>query len=44
MQIEPFSIKFEEAAIFDLQDRIRNTRWPHAAPGDPWQLVQMIST
>jgi pimeloyl-ACP methyl ester carboxylesterase len=34
--IESFRIDVPEAALDDLRMRIRRTRWPAAAPGEPW--------
>jgi len=34
--VEPFSIRVDAAVIDDLRARIRNTRLPDAAPGEPW--------
>ena len=34
---EQFSIRVGEEALADLRARIRNTRWPGAAPGEPWK-------
>ncbi len=34
--IEPFSIKVENDVLDDLHARIRRTRWPQEAPGEPW--------
>lgn len=36
MRIEPFSIQVPAAALRDLQERLRNTRWPPPAPGPAW--------
>jgi len=30
-------IRIEEEVLSDLRARIRNTRWPHPAPGIPWE-------
>jgi len=35
-RVEPFSIRVDAAVIDDLRARIRNTRLPDAAPGEPW--------
>jgi pimeloyl-ACP methyl ester carboxylesterase len=34
--VEPFVIDVDEAVLADLRARIRNTRWPEPAPGEPW--------
>jgi pimeloyl-ACP methyl ester carboxylesterase len=34
--IESFRIDVPDAALDDLRMRIRRTRWPAAAPGEPW--------
>jgi hypothetical protein len=34
IEIEPFTIAVDEAALTDLRDRIRRTRWP-GHPADP---------
>ena len=34
---EQFSIRVGEETLADLRARIRNTRWPGAAPGAPWK-------
>jgi pimeloyl-ACP methyl ester carboxylesterase len=36
--IEPFSIRVEDDVLDDLRARIRATRWPDRAPGEPWGL------
>jgi len=36
VRVEPFSIQVEEAVLEDLRRRLRATRWPSAAPGEPW--------
>src|SRR5436309_7583999 len=36
IHITPFSIRIEEEILFDLRERIRNTRWPDQAPGAAW--------
>jgi epoxide hydrolase len=35
-QIEPFVIGAEEAALDDLQDRLRRTRWPERESVGDW--------
>jgi hypothetical protein len=35
-QAEPFTIAVDPGVIDDLRARIRNTRLPEAAPGQPW--------
>jgi hypothetical protein len=37
MPIEPFSVRVADEVLADLRARIRNTRWPDPAPGDPWE-------
>jgi pimeloyl-ACP methyl ester carboxylesterase len=36
MRVEPFSIDVEQAVLDDLRSRLERTRWPSAAPGEPW--------
>jgi pimeloyl-ACP methyl ester carboxylesterase len=36
MRAEPFSIDVDDAVLDDLRERLARTRWPSAAPGDPW--------
>jgi len=36
-RVEPFSIAVEEEVLADLRARIRRTRWPPDAPGEPWE-------
>lgn len=36
MQITPFTISVPDEVLSDLRTRIRNTRWPAAAPGAAW--------
>ena len=33
---EPFQLRIDPAVIEDLRARIRHTRLPEAAPGEPW--------
>jgi len=33
---EPFQVAVPDAVLDDLGDRIRRTRWPDPAPGEPW--------
>jgi pimeloyl-ACP methyl ester carboxylesterase len=35
-RVEPFSVRVDAAVIDDLRARIRNTRLPEAASGEPW--------
>jgi len=35
--MEPFAIHFGDEVLSDLRARIRNTRWPHPTPGEPWR-------
>lgn len=37
LHITPFSIQIEAEILSDLQQRIRNTRWPDQAPGAAWE-------
>lgn len=34
----PFEIAVDEAVLDDLKARLRNTRWPDQAPGEPWRF------
>jgi pimeloyl-ACP methyl ester carboxylesterase len=34
--VEPFAVDVPESVLDDLRHRIRGTRWPDAAPGEPW--------
>lgn len=34
--MEPFPIHVDDAVLADLKARLRNTRWPAPAPGEPW--------
>jgi hypothetical protein len=36
MRIEPYAVAVPDAVLDDLKERIRRTRWPDAAPGQPW--------
>ena len=36
MEIEPFTIAVADDVLHDLRARIRGTRWPEPAPGEPW--------
>jgi pimeloyl-ACP methyl ester carboxylesterase len=36
VRIEPFSINVEGEVLEDLRVRLERTRWPGAAPGEPW--------
>ncbi|WP_037603939.1 epoxide hydrolase family protein [Streptacidiphilus rugosus] len=36
MHVEPFRILVPDAVLDDLRERILRTRWPDAAPGEPW--------
>ncbi|MDR6292869.1 microsomal epoxide hydrolase [Inquilinus ginsengisoli] len=36
MAPEPFTLHVPDAEIADLRDRLARTRWPDAAPGEPW--------
>jgi len=37
LHFEPFAIRIEDQIFSDLRARIRNTRWPEPAPGEPWE-------
>jgi pimeloyl-ACP methyl ester carboxylesterase len=37
MNPEPFSLPFSKAALDDLQERLRRTRWPDQLPGSGWE-------
>lgn len=36
LDIQPFSIRIDDAVLSDLRARILATRWPDASPGEPW--------
>ncbi len=36
MRVEPFRVELDERVLDDLRERIARTRWPGAAPGEPW--------
>jgi len=36
MRFEPFTVAVPDAVLDDLSERIRHTRWPDEAPGEPW--------
>ena len=36
MRIEPYTVAVPDAVLEDLRERIRRTRWPEPAPGEPW--------
>lgn len=36
MHTEPYIVAVPEATLADLRERIRRTRWPEPAPGEPW--------
>ncbi len=36
--VTPFLIDVPDEALLDLRARLRNTRWPIEAPGEPWEL------
>ncbi len=36
MQSEPYVLSVSDAVLDDLRERIRRTRWPDPAPGQPW--------
>jgi hypothetical protein len=35
--IAPFSVSIGENVLSDLRERLRKTRWPGDAPGEPWE-------
>ena len=39
-----FEIAVEDRVLDDLRGRLRATRWPDRAPGDPWQFGTDISS
>jgi pimeloyl-ACP methyl ester carboxylesterase len=36
VRVEPLVVGVPDSALEDLRRRIRNTRWPDPAPGEPW--------
>lgn len=36
MSVQPFRVDVGEDVWADLRERVRRTRWPDAAPGEPW--------
>ena len=36
MRIEPYTVAVSDEVLDDLRERIRRTRWPDPAPGEPW--------
>jgi pimeloyl-ACP methyl ester carboxylesterase len=36
VEVEPFAIAIDEEVLEDVRARIRATRWPEPAPGEPW--------
>ncbi|MBI4943886.1 MAG: epoxide hydrolase [Actinobacteria bacterium] len=36
MHVEPFSVDVPDPVLRDLLERVRRTRWPDPAPGEPW--------
>jgi pimeloyl-ACP methyl ester carboxylesterase len=36
MRTQPYAIEVPDAVLDDLVERIRRTRWPDPAPGEPW--------
>ena len=36
VDIEPYEVAVPDAVLDDLRQRIRRTRWPDPAPGEPW--------
>jgi len=41
--VTPFRIEVSDEILLDLLSRLRNTRWPADAPGEPWQLGTDVS-
>jgi pimeloyl-ACP methyl ester carboxylesterase len=37
VDVEPFTIAVADEALADLRARLRDTRWPEAAPGPAWE-------
>ena len=37
-QVKPFSINIPQAALDDLQERLKRTRWPDEAPDSGWTM------
>ena len=35
--MKPFQLQVPEAALADLRERLKRTRWPDEAPGAPWK-------
>jgi pimeloyl-ACP methyl ester carboxylesterase len=42
-QPQPFALAIPEAAIADLRERLGRTRYPDAAPGEPWAYGADVS-
>lgn len=36
MSVAPYTIAVPDEVLTDLRERIHRTRWPEAAPGEPW--------
>jgi len=36
MRVQPYTVEVSDTVLDDLRDRIRRTRWPDPAPGEPW--------
>jgi pimeloyl-ACP methyl ester carboxylesterase len=36
VRVEPFAVDVPDGVLQDLFDRVRRTRWPDPAPGEPW--------
>ncbi|WP_370128058.1 epoxide hydrolase N-terminal domain-containing protein [Streptacidiphilus sp. EB103A] len=36
MRVESYTVAVTDAIMDDLRERIRHTRWPDGAPGEPW--------
>jgi pimeloyl-ACP methyl ester carboxylesterase len=36
MKVEPFTVDVGQGVLEDLRSRLARTRWPDAAPGEPW--------
>lgn len=42
-QVKPFTINIPQAALDDLQDRLKRTRWPDEAPDSGWTMGTNLS-
>src|SRR3954469_19309688 len=36
MRVQPYTVEVPDTVLDDLRDRVRRTRWPDPAPGEPW--------